>query len=106
MLVFGLLNKPKPYQIPGWLFGFISSSFSIRRLQVLIDGKSSQEYPVNVGVPQQSILCLTLFFICTDELPDDICNVVIYADDTAFYLKYNEASDLWQLLLLVSELKI
>ena len=72
---------------------------------MLIDGKSSQEYPVNAGVPQQSILCPTFFFICTDELPDDICNVAIYADDTTLYLKYDEVSDLWQILLLVSELK-
>ena len=46
------------------------------------------------------------FLICTDELPDDICNIAIYADDTTLYLKYDEASDLWQLLVLVSELKI
>ena len=46
------------------------------------------------------------FLICTDELLDDICNVAIYADDTTLYLKYDEASDLWQLLVLVSELKI
>ena len=73
---------------------------------MLIDGKSLQEYPVNAGVPQKSILCPTLFLICIDELPDDICNVAIYADDTTLYLKYDETSDLWQLLLLVSELKI
>ena len=73
---------------------------------MLIDGKSSQQYPVNVGVPQYSILYQTLFVISTEELLDDICNVAIYADDTTRYLKYDTAFDLWQLLALVCELKI
>ena len=33
-----------------------SSFLSNRPLRVVLDGKSSQEYPVNAGVPQGSIL--------------------------------------------------
>ena len=41
-----------------------------------------------------------------NDLPDDvICNIVIYADNTAHYSKCNQASDLWQGVELVSELK-
>ena len=36
--------------------GLISSFLSIRCPQVVLNGKSSQEYPVNAGVPQGSIL--------------------------------------------------
>ena len=36
----------------GQIFGLISSFLSTRRLRVVLDGKSSQEYPVNAGVPQ------------------------------------------------------
>ena len=36
--------------ISGKIFGLISSFLSNRRLQVL-DGKSSQEFPINAGVP-------------------------------------------------------
>ena len=57
----GLLRKLKPYGISGQIFGLISSFLSNRRLPVVLDGKSSQEYPVNVGVPQGSILGPTLF---------------------------------------------
>ena len=47
----GLLHKLKSYGISGQIFGLISSFLSNRQLWVVLDGKSSQEYPVNAGVP-------------------------------------------------------
>ena len=82
----GLLHKLKSYRISGQIFGLISSFLSNRQLRVVLDGKSSQEYPVNAGVPQCSILGPTLFLLYINDLPDDvICNVAIYADDTTLY---------------------
>ena len=82
----GLLHKLKSYGISGQIFGIISSFLSNRRLQVVLDGRSSQEYPVNVGVPQGSILGPTLFLLYINDLPDDvICDIAVYP-----------ASDLWQ----------
>ena len=43
----GLLHKLKSYGISGQIFGLISSFLSNRRFQVVLDVKSSQEYPVN-----------------------------------------------------------
>ena len=57
----GLLHKCKSCGISGKIFGLISSFLSNRRLQVVLDGKSSQEYPIKAGVPQGSILGPTLF---------------------------------------------
>ena len=65
----------------------------------VIDGKSSQEYPVNTGVPRGSILGSTLFILYKDDVVSDIA---IYADDTTLYSKWDEASDLWQQLELAS----
>ena len=93
----GLLHKLKSYGISGQIFGLISSFLSNRRLRVVLDGKSSQEYPVNAGVPQGSILGSTLFLLYINYLPDNvICNIAIYADDTTLYSKCDQASDLWQ----------
>ena len=89
----GLLHKLKPYGISGQIFGLISSFLNNRQLQVVLEGKSSQEYPVNAGVPQGSIVGPALFLLYINDVPDDvICNIVIYADDTTLYSK---ASDLW-----------
>ena len=89
----GLLHKLKSYGISGQIFGLISSFLSNRRLRVVLDGKSSQEYPVNAGVPQGSILGPTLFLLYINDLPDDIvCNIAIYADDTTLYSKCDQAS--------------
>ena len=50
---------------------------------MILNGKSSQEYPVNAGVPQGSILDATLFLLYIYDLPVDvICNIAIYANDT------------------------
>ena len=51
-----LLHKLKSYGVSGQIFGLIFSFVSNRRLQVVLDGKSSQEYLVHAGVPQGSIL--------------------------------------------------
>ena len=100
------LHKLKSYGFSGRIFGLISSFLSNRRLRVVLDGKSSQEYPVNAGVPQGSIVGTTLFLLYINDLPDDvICDIAIYADDTTLYSKCDQASDLWQQLELASDLE-
>ena len=103
----GLLHKLTSYGISGQIFGLISSFLSNRQLRVVLDGKSSQEYPVNSGVPQGSILGPTLFLLYINDLPDNvICDITIYADDTTLYSKCDWTSDLWQQLELALNLNL
>ena len=72
-----LLHKLKSYGISGQIFGLISSFLSNRRLRVVLNGKFSQEYPVNARVPQGSILGPTLFLLYIDDLPDNISVILL-----------------------------
>ena len=69
---------------------------------MVLNGKSWKYNPVNVGVPQGSILGPTLFLLHISDLSDDvICDIAIYADDTNLY----SICDLWQQVELASELE-
>ena len=73
---------------------------------MVLDGKSPQEYPVNAGVLQGSILGPALVLLYTNDLLHDVvCNTAMYANDTTLYPKCDQASDLWQQLELASELE-
>ena len=76
----------KPYGIFGQIFGLISSFLSNRRLWVVLDGTSSQEYSVIAGVSQGSILGPTHLPPCINDIHDEvICDITVYADDTNLY---------------------
>ena len=95
----------KSYRISGQIFGLISAFLSNRRLRVSLNGKSSQEYPVNSGNPQGSMLGPTFFLLYFNGLPDCvICKIATYVDGTTLYSKCDKSSDLWQQLELASEL--
>ena len=56
---------------------------SDRLIKKVLNGTSSKEYPINAGVPQGSVLGLTLFLIFINDLPDGLFS--IFADDTVIY---------------------
>ena len=100
-----MFGKLKSYGISDEIFGLILSFLSNRQLWVLLDGKSSQEYPVNAGVSQVSVLGPPLSLLYINDLPEGVVCNIIYANDTTLYSICDQASDLWQQLELVSELE-
>ena len=68
-----------------YLILFLFLSNNNRWLQVVLDGRSSQEYPTNAVLPRGSILGPTPFLLYINDLPDDdICDIAIYPNDTTF----------------------
>ena len=91
----GLLRKLRSWRISSQMFGLIFSFLSSGWLLVVLDGKSSQEFPVSTGVPQGSILGPTLFLLYINDLPDGVISGIgIYAGDTTLYSGCDEAPDL------------
>ena len=102
----GFLNKLKSYGISGPIFGPISYRGN-RQLQVVLDGKSSQEHPVNAGVLQGSIFGLTLFLLYINDLPDNVTVILLsMLMILLFTFKCDQSSDLRQQLELASELEV
>ena len=75
MLVF--FQKLSSYGILGQIYGLISSFLSNRRHQVVLNWKSSQEYPVNAGVPQVSILGPIFFLLYISDFSDDAISGIL-----------------------------
>ena len=82
----GLLHRLESYRISDQIFDLISSFLSNKRLRVVLDGDSAQEYPVNTRVHQGPFLGPTIFLLYIKDLPDDVtCNLAIFEDDTTLF---------------------
>ena len=64
-----------------------------------------EEYRFNAGFSQVSILGPTLVLLYIKDLPDVICNIAIYDDDTNLHSNCNQTFDFWQQLNLAAKLE-
>ena len=74
----------------------MSAFFGNKPLRVILVGKFSQEYPVNAGVSQGSILAPSFFLLSINGLPDDvICDIAVYAGNITLCSKCDQAFYQW-----------
>ena len=79
----GVIFKLKRKGIDGLLLKWFISYLKNRFQRVVIGGQSSNELPVQTGVPQESILGPLFFLIYMNDIIDKIlCDIRLFADDT------------------------
>ena len=78
------------HQATNWIKSFLKD----RSQRVLVDGYSSDQLPVLLGVPQGSVLGPCLFLTYINDLPEAIKSKArLFADDTIVYLTINTTTD-------------
>ena len=75
------------YGILCWVFSLIFSSLSNWQLQVVLDGKFSQELLIlQLMLEFLNPQGFCTFLLYMNDVPDDvICDIVFYVDDTTLY---------------------
>ena len=84
-----LLKKLQAVGVAGDLWCWIKDYLAGRSQATVVNGFHSEILPVKFGVPQGSVLGLTLFLLFCNDLPDIVgdCDgdIHMYADDTTTY---------------------
>ena len=89
-----LLNKIHHYGIRNRTHKWIFSFFTNRTQQVLVDGQTSEEIPVLIGVPQWSVIGPLLFLLYINDLLNSIQSTTkLFADDCILYRHINAETD-------------
>ena len=81
-----LLHKLSYYGIRGGTHNWISSWLTQRTQRVVIDGESSEEVPVESGVPQGTVLGPLMFLVYINDIADGVSSSIrLFADDCLLY---------------------
>ena len=90
-----LLKKLCHYGIRGTAHSLLYSYLSNRQQFVSANSYNSTTRPINIGVPQGSILGPLLFLIYVNDLPNALsCKTSLFADDTCLVSTNSTISDL------------
>ena len=106
-----LLNKLNyEYGINGTVLNWFSSYLSNRNYKVKINNVTSNQFPLNSGVPQGSILGPVLFAMYIKEVSNIALsynvNVHFYADDVQLYMSCNKQTDFTNLINCIEKIKL
>lgn len=99
--IHGILRKLQQIGIGGHMFQFIKSLMKDRTIQVRINGCLSEEMKIENGVPQGSVLSVTLFLLAINDVDANIEAPVFtrkYADDITVFCKGKSISSSQQIM--------
>lgn len=89
-----LLSKLHAIGLPQSLVNWYQSYLSNRPLRVVFNGKKSEKFIQNSGVPQGSVLGPILFNIFINDITSVLkCNVLLFADDSKIFVKVRNIDD-------------
>ena len=89
-----LIHKLKTHKVDMLTVEWIEAFLSNRSQIVVLDGTSSDSFPITSGVPQGSVLGPALFLLYINDLPDTIDSQVrLFADDTVLYRTIKSDTD-------------
>ena len=89
-----MITKLEGYEIKGKLLKWIENFLCQRKQRVVIGGTPSSWSDVTSGIPQGSVLGLTLFLIYINDSPDVVKSMVkLFADDTKLYSVVNNQQE-------------
>ena len=93
----GILYKAQQAGLSGKLLEWLKDYLTKRQIRVVLNGQSSDSWPISAGVPQGSLLGPTLFLLYVSDI--DLClvdNVQLcsFADDTTLYTVIKSPSDM------------
>ena len=92
----GVLLKLKKYGVTGKMYSFVKSFLSNRKIKVRVNDTMSEEYDLENGSPQGSVISPTLFNIAINELEKTLAkatNLSQFADDGCIWASGKHLSD-------------